>query len=189
MTRRWAGGGRTGRRMAPSASSADAAANLSLGALNSAGRSSYWSYDANATKTQPKRTNPTRFATQPTNSRDSQFTPCRRTPSGPSCRPSPPSATRRCPPPVLSRVAALSESTGLTPAQLAEAWDAHSLSRGVDVLDGDTFGGYSLSGRWAPGRKAAPPGGANTAVLKNAGGLGKRASPGGAVTPTPTGSG
>ncbi|EJK46833.1 hypothetical protein THAOC_34483, partial [Thalassiosira oceanica] len=39
-------------------------------------------------------------------------------------------------------VAALSESTGYTPAQLAEAWDAHSLSRGVDVLDSDTFGGY-----------------------------------------------
>ena len=101
------------------------------------------------------------------------------------------------PPPVLSRVAALASSTGLTPAQLAEAWDAHSLSRGVDVLDDDTFGGYrsSLSGHKAPRQKSAlsRPGGQgaggnaarNTAVLKNGTGLGKRTSPGGAVTPTP----
>ena len=97
------------------------------------------------------------------------------------------------PPPVLSRIAALSDTTGLTPSQLAEAWDAHSLSRGVDTLDDGTFGGYRSSLSNHKSSRHGPPssrnsgggGRANTAVLKNATGLGKRTSPGGAVTPTP----
>jgi len=75
---------------------------------------------------------------------------------------------------LLSQITALSTSLHLTPKQLAEAWEAHSLTKNLDELNDVTFNAYrnSLSSN------------KNVAVVKN-GALGKRSSPSGAVTPTP----
>ncbi|KAL3812165.1 hypothetical protein ACHAXA_000934 [Cyclostephanos tholiformis] len=46
------------------------------------------------------------------------------------------------PPDVLSGLAVLSSTLNLTPNRLAEAWEAHSLTRGVEGLDSSSFVGY-----------------------------------------------
>lgn len=88
------------------------------------------------------------------------------------------------PPSVLSQVAALSASLRISPAELAEAWEAHSLNKNVGVLDDASFGGY----RNALAAKHGGGGGAkaakNVAVMSGTG-LGKRSAPGGRVTPSP----
>lgn len=90
------------------------------------------------------------------------------------------------PAPLLSQIANLSTSLKLSPTQLAEAWEAHSLTKDVELLDDVTFGGY----RNALCKEAGVEGGVmssnkNNVVMSNTG-LGKRKPPPGAdVTPSP----
>ncbi|KAL3776366.1 hypothetical protein ACHAW5_004241 [Stephanodiscus triporus] len=100
------------------------------------------------------------------------------------------------PPDVLSNLAALSSGSNISPSRLAEAWEAHSLTRGIESLDGSTFGGYRRmmlqqqqqhhkaastndSGRGGGGGRGA------TAVVIGTTGLGKRSVPTTGVTPSP----
>mmetsp|Transcript_34652 Transcript_34652/g.73024 ORF Transcript_34652/g.73024 Transcript_34652/m.73024 type:complete len:750 (-) Transcript_34652:180-2429(-) len=82
--------------------------------------------------------------------------------------------------PLLSQIAALSTSLHLTPNQLAETWDAHSINKNVEVLDDVTMGGY----RNALSKVAGVENVKNVAVI-NTTGLGKRSAPGSHVSPSP----
>jgi len=87
-------------------------------------------------------------------------------------------------PTILSQVSALSTSLRLTPTQLAEAWEAHSLTKGIDELNDGSFKGYlSVVSKKQDGVKS---GNNNQTVLSNnQTGLGKRNGPGSNVTPSP----
>ena len=76
---------------------------------------------------------------------------------------------------ILSQIAALSTSLRLSPTQLAEAWEAHSLTKNIDVLNDNTFKGYH----------ATLTKDKNVTVMSNVTGLGKRNMPGSHVTPSP----
>ena len=76
---------------------------------------------------------------------------------------------------ILSQIAALSTSLRLSPTQLAEAWEAHSLTKNIDVLNDNTFKGYH----------ATLTKDKNVTVMSNVTGLGKRNTPGSHVTPYP----
>ena len=76
---------------------------------------------------------------------------------------------------ILSQIAALSTSLRLSPTQLAEAWEAHSLTKNIDVLNDNTFKGYH----------ATLTKDKNVTVKSNVTGLGKRNMPGSHVTPSP----
>eukprot|EP00571_Detonula_confervacea_P012384 CAMPEP_0172302316 /NCGR_PEP_ID=MMETSP1058-20130122/4034_1 /TAXON_ID=83371 /ORGANISM="Detonula confervacea, Strain CCMP 353" /LENGTH=749 /DNA_ID=CAMNT_0013012741 /DNA_START=64 /DNA_END=2313 /DNA_ORIENTATION=- len=81
---------------------------------------------------------------------------------------------------LLSQITAVSTSLRLTPNQLAEAWEAHSLTKNVTVLNDVTMGGY----RTALAKEAGVVDGKNVTVMSGTG-LGKRTAPGSNVTPSP----
>ena len=78
---------------------------------------------------------------------------------------------------ILSQIAALSTSLRLSPTQLAEAWEAHSLTKNIDVLNENTFKGYHAT--------LTKDKNTNVTVMSNVTGLGKRNMPGSHVTPSP----
>ena len=84
------------------------------------------------------------------------------------------------PPLLLAQTAALSATLRLKPAQLAEAWEAHALTKGVAELTEGTFGAYRTALT-----KLAGDGGARNATVIGTTGLGKRTAPGSHVTPSP----
>jgi len=88
-------------------------------------------------------------------------------------------------PTILSQVSALSTSLRLTPTQLAEAWEAHSLTKGIDELNDGSFKGYlSVVSKKQDG--VGMKGNNNQTVMSNnQTGLGKRNGPGSNVTPSP----
>jgi len=88
-------------------------------------------------------------------------------------------------PTILSQVSALSTSLRLTPTQLAEAWEAHSLTKGIDELNDGSFKGYlSVVSKKQDG--VGVKGNNNQTVMSNnQTGLGKRNGPGSNVTPSP----
>ena len=79
-------------------------------------------------------------------------------------------------PDLLAHVTALSTSFKLSPTQLAEAWEAHSLTKDVDTLDTVTLKGYQSALAKEHGNNN------NKVVMTGTTGLGKR-KPG--VTPSP----
>lgn len=79
-------------------------------------------------------------------------------------------------PAMLSKISQLSTSTRMTPSQLAEAWEAHSLTKGVEALTDATWKGYQA---------AVGGGSAKNVTVMTGTGLGKRAAPGSNVTPSP----
>mmetsp|Transcript_23933 Transcript_23933/g.57731 ORF Transcript_23933/g.57731 Transcript_23933/m.57731 type:complete len:747 (-) Transcript_23933:110-2350(-) len=88
---------------------------------------------------------------------------------------------------LLSQIAALSSSLRLGPSQLAEAWEAHSLTKDVELLDDGTFGGYRTALAKEAGCTTGGDVMAKNATVIGTTGLGKRKSaPGGSnVTPSP----
>ena len=87
-------------------------------------------------------------------------------------------------PTILSQVSALSTSLRLTPTQLAEAWEAHSLNKGIDELNDGSFKGYlSVVSKKQDGVKSGNNN--QTVMSNNQTGLGKRNGPGSNVTPSP----
>ena len=86
---------------------------------------------------------------------------------------------------LLTKISHLSESLHLSPKELVDAWEAHSLTKNVDSLDEASYGGFRLAlsklagsgGGGSSGKKK----GSNTNVIATTG-LGKR-TPG--VTPSP----
>lgn len=84
-------------------------------------------------------------------------------------------------PTILSQVSALSTSLRLTPTQLAEAWEAHSLTKGIDELNDGSFKGYLAVVSKNDGAMKS----GNQTVMSNQTGLGKRDGPGSNVTPSP----
>ena len=87
-------------------------------------------------------------------------------------------------PTILSQVSALSSSLRLTPTQLAEAWEAHSLTKGIDELNDGRFKGYlSVVSKKQDGVKSGNNN--QTVMSNNQTGLGKRNGPGSNVTPSP----
>lgn len=78
-------------------------------------------------------------------------------------------------PTILSQISALSTSLRLSPKQLAEAWEAHSLTKNVDTLSDASFKGYQATLTKQD----------KTVMSNNNTGLGKRSAPGSNVTPSP----
>jgi len=95
------------------------------------------------------------------------------------------------PPDILSKLAALSTSLRLTPSQLAEAWEAHSMTKNVDQLNDVTYLGYrSALTKEAESRGVnidSSTNNANKVVVKRTG-LGKRTAPSSSasISPIPT---
>jgi len=88
---------------------------------------------------------------------------------------------------ILSQVSALSTSLRLTPTQLAEAWEAHSLTKGIDELNDGSFKGYlSVVSKKQDGVGMKSGNNNQTVISNNQNtGLGKRNGPGSNVTPSP----
>eukprot|EP00970_Alexandrium_tamarense_P000673 scaffold71_cov174-Alexandrium_tamarense.AAC.7 len=93
------------------------------------------------------------------------------------------------PAPLVTKLTGLSTSLRLTPRQLAEAWEAHSLTRNVDVLDDVTFGGYqSALAKEAESKGLIASSSVDSkrnVVVMQSSGLGKRTAPHSSVTPSP----
>lgn len=83
---------------------------------------------------------------------------------------------------LLTKLSNLTESLHLTPKELVDAWEAHSLTKNVDSLNEASFGGFRLAlSKLAGGTNASN---ANAIVMSGTG-LGKRSSNMAGVTPSP----
>ncbi len=82
---------------------------------------------------------------------------------------------------LLTKLSNLSESLHLTPKELVDAWEAHSLTKNVDSLNEASFGGFRL----ALSKLAGGGTNASNAIVMSGTGLGKRSSNMAGVTPSP----
>ena len=84
---------------------------------------------------------------------------------------------------LLTKLSNLSESLHLTPKELVDAWEAHSLTKNVDSLNEASFGGFRLALSKLAGAGTSVSN-ANAIVMSGTG-LGKRSSNMAGVTPSP----